>query len=84
MVKSGDSVLNVGSQTGFEALQMGKQVGPNGKVYVFEPYSFSYRIMRKSVYLNGMEDRVHTFNLGASNSYEVGTISVKYLNTGGS
>ena len=51
MVKEGDKVLNVGSQTGFEALMMAKEVGPQGKVYIFEPYSFSYRIMRKSVYL---------------------------------
>lgn len=41
IVKLGNSVLNLGSQSGLEALVMGKIVGPKGKLFIFEPYSFS-------------------------------------------
>jgi hypothetical protein len=41
IVKPGNSVLNLGSQSGLEALVMGKIVGPKGKLFIFEPYSFS-------------------------------------------
>lgn len=41
LIKPGNSVLNLGSQSGLEALVMGKIVGPKGKLFIFEPYSFS-------------------------------------------
>ena len=41
IVKPGNNVLNLGSQSGLEALVMGKIVGPKGKLFIFEPYSFS-------------------------------------------
>lgn len=47
---------------------MGKVVGPKGKIFIFEPYSISYRIVRKNVYLNDLEDIVTIFNIGASNA----------------
>ena len=53
-LKEGMTVANVGSQTGMEALFIAKTVGQSGKVYVFEPYSFSYRLMRKSMYMNNV------------------------------
>jgi tRNA A58 N-methylase Trm61 len=40
-VNPGDKILNVGSQSGMEALVMAKIIGPQGKLFVFEPYSFS-------------------------------------------
>lgn len=42
LVKPGDNVLNLGSQSGLEAIVMGKIIGPTGKLFIFEPYSFSY------------------------------------------
>ena len=35
IVKPGKNVLNLGSQSGLEALVMGKIVGPKGKVFIF-------------------------------------------------
>lgn len=35
LVKEGDNILNLGSQSGLEALILGKIVGPKGKVFVF-------------------------------------------------
>lgn len=39
IVKSGDTVLNVGVQSGLMALVMGKIVGEKGKLYAVEPYA---------------------------------------------
>jgi hypothetical protein len=35
IIKPGYNVLNLGSQSGLEALIMGKIVGPNGKLFIF-------------------------------------------------
>lgn len=41
IVKRGDNVLNLGSQSGLEAIIMGKAIGPTGRLFIFEPYSVS-------------------------------------------
>jgi hypothetical protein len=35
IVKAGDNVINLGSQSGLEAVVMGKIVGPTGKLFIF-------------------------------------------------
>lgn len=49
IVKPGNSVMNLGSQSGLEALVMGKIVGPTGKLFIFEPYSFSNKLVTKNI-----------------------------------
>jgi hypothetical protein len=53
LVKAGDSVVSLGSETSLEAVLMGKLVGPKGKLVVFEPYSVKYTIMVKNLEING-------------------------------
>lgn len=84
IVKPGDKVLNLGSQSGLEALVMGKIVGPTGKLFIFEPYSFSNEIVSSNVELNGLEDIATVYKVGASNAKETAIINVAYSNTGGS
>jgi hypothetical protein len=50
----GYTILNLGSQSGMEAIILGKIIGPNGHLYVFEPSSISYRILLKNIYLNDL------------------------------
>ena len=73
LVKEGDIAVNLGSQTGMEALIIAREIGPKGHIYVFEPYSYSYQIMRKNFMLNGFQDRVTTYNMGVSNKFQMGT-----------
>lgn len=84
IVKPGDKVLNLGSQSGLEALVMGKIVGPTGKLFIFEPYSFSNEIVSRNVELNGLKDIATVYKVGASNAKETAIINVAYSNTGGS
>ncbi len=55
VLKAGDNVINLGSQTGLEAIYMGKLIGPSGKLFIFEPYSVSFTIVRKNMFLNNLE-----------------------------
>lgn len=53
-VKPGDTVLNVGSHIGLEAINLGKIVGPTGKLFIWEPVEATYRIVRKNIFLNNL------------------------------
>lgn len=47
-------MLNVGAQTGLEAVVMGKLVGAKGRLFVVEPYSFSYGLLVRNIQLNDL------------------------------
>ena len=38
-VKEGDTVVNIGSHIGLEAIVLGKIAGPKGKLFILEPFS---------------------------------------------
>jgi hypothetical protein len=66
LVKPGHKVLNLGSQTGLEALVMGKIIGPTGLLFIFEPYSFSNQLVTQNIKLNNLEKIVKVYKYGAS------------------
>lgn len=66
LVKPGDSVLNLGSQSGLQAIIMGKIVGDKGKLFIFEPYSFSNTLITKNIELNNLKDITTIYKYGAS------------------
>ena len=84
IVKSGNFVLNLGAQSGLEAIIMGKIVGPTGKIFVFQPYSFSNSLAIKNMELNGLKDIATIYKMGASDTKATGIINVSYMHTGGS
>lgn len=55
-VKSGDTVLNLGSHVGFYVLHASKLVGPTGKVYGFEPNPENFDLLKKNVDVNKLEN----------------------------
>jgi len=84
LVKKGDTVLNVGSHVGLEAMVLGRIVGDSGKLFIFEPYSVSHNMVLKNVYLNKLSKITTVYNVGAGNKYSIGYIYVNYDNTGAS
>jgi hypothetical protein len=48
------SVLNLGPQTGLEAILMGNLIGDSGRLFIFEPYSVSYNIVKKNIFLSDL------------------------------
>ena len=77
-------MLNIGSHVGLEAIIFGKIIGEKGRIFIFEPYSLSFNILLKNIYLNNIENIATAYNIGAGNTKTEGTISVSTANTGGS
>jgi len=55
LVSQNQTVLNIGSQTGLEAVILGKTIGEGGRLFVMESSSLNYRILVKNIHLNGLE-----------------------------
>lgn len=53
LVEPGMVVIDVGAHVGYYSLLAAKQVGPNGKVYAFEPEPHNYELLQRNVALNG-------------------------------
>ena len=75
-LKPGMKVINLGPQTGLEAIIMGKIIGKSGKMFLFEPYSPSFTIAKKNIYLNDLEDYTTLYKVGASDTQSERTILV--------
>jgi len=45
---------------------MGKIVGPTGKLYIFEPYSFSNQLVTKNIEMNALQNITTIYKIGAS------------------
>lgn len=71
-------MLNLGSQSGLESLTMGKIIGPTGKLFIFEPYSFSNNLVTKNIELNGLKNITTIYKFGASDEKSSGIIKVNY------
>ena len=52
-LRAGDTVLDIGANIGYHTLIAAELVGPNGKVYSFEPDPKNFQLLKKSVEANG-------------------------------
>ena len=52
LVKSGDTVLDIGANVGYISLVLAKCVGKNGKVFSFEPDSKNFALLNRNIALN--------------------------------
>jgi len=62
----GMRVLDIGGNIGYYALLLGSIVGPEGKVYSFEPSSENFKLLNENIHLNKMETTIETFHAGIS------------------
>lgn len=83
-VKRGDIVLNVGAHVGIEAIVFGTIVGPQGRLFIFEPYSVSHKLVLDNVYLNNLQNITTVYKIGASNEKKKGVIMINQDNPSGS
>ena len=84
IVKEGDNVINLGSQSGLEALVMGKIIGPTGRLFIFEPYSFSNQLITKNIEMNNLTNITTIYKVGASDEVRNSSLVISFWNTGGS
>ncbi len=52
LLKSGDTVLDIGANVGYIALEMAKSVGTSGKVFAFEPDTKNFALLKRNLELN--------------------------------
>jgi FkbM family methyltransferase len=85
LLKPGDVVLDIGAHIGFFTMQMASLVGPEGRVYAFEPMNANADLLERSIAENRFGDRIE-FRRGAVGA-ESGTARLTFpketLNTGG-
>lgn len=53
IIKPGNVVLDLGANIGYFTLLFARLVGPNGKVYAFEPHPTTYSLLKKNIQANG-------------------------------
>ena len=52
LVAPGSVVLDIGANIGAHTLNLGRLVGPKGKVYAFEPTTYAFRKLKRNLALN--------------------------------
>ena len=57
-VTPGMNVLDLGAQSGFYTLLLSRLVGPNGRVFAFEPLPANFRLLDENVRLNNLRNVV--------------------------
>ena len=85
MLKPGDSVVDVGGHIGFFTMHMAAAVGPEGRVYAFEPLDTNAALLELSIAENGFADRVRFQRaaVGAQAGTATLTFPLETLNSGG-
>lgn len=85
LLKPGDSAIDAGGHIGFFTVQMAASVGPDGRVYAFEPLDSNADLLERSIAENGFGDRVHVQRaaVGAAPGTATLTFPVETLNSGG-
>ena len=85
LLKPGDSAIDVGGHIGFFTMQMAAAVGPDGRIYAFEPLDSNANLLERSIAENGFGDRVRFQRaaVGAAPGTATLTFPIETLNSGG-
>lgn len=85
LLKPGDSAIDVGGHIGFFTMHMAAAVGPEGRIYAFEPFDANADLLQRSIAENGFGTRVsfQRAAVGASEGLATLTFPVETLNSGG-
>ena len=60
-----NQILDVGANIGWYATRFAKRK-PNSQVHAFEPLPVSHAYLQRNIAINGVADRVHSYNYGLS------------------
>jgi len=78
IIKKGMNVINIGANIGYFTLLAAREVGPEGKVFAFEPFPQTVELLKKNILVNGFEN-IEIESKAVSNKTDYAT-----LLTGGS
>ena len=85
LLQPGDSAIDVGGHIGFFTMHMAAAVGPEGRVYSFEPLDANADLLERSITENGFGGRVRFQRAAAGAAPGTATLTfpVETLNSGG-
>jgi FkbM family methyltransferase len=66
LINTGDYVVDAGANFGYNAVMMGKKLGPDGVLIAFEPQKIIYQQLNGNIILNNIFNS-YTFNTALSN-----------------
>src|SRR3989344_1775867 len=78
LLKPGMNVVDVGAAIGYYTCIAGKLLGPEGKVYAFEPAPRNFSILRKNIELNNLSNVILYQKAVANFSGEVSLSSMNF------
>lgn len=81
LLKPGMKVVDVGAHVGYYSLLAASLVGPEGRVYAFEPEPRNFELLLRNVELNGYQNIVPV-NEAFSNQSGMGTLFLTALDSG--
>jgi FkbM family methyltransferase len=61
LLKQGDNVIEVGANIGAHTISLAKAVGPNGKIFAFEPQRACFALLQAQIALNKVHN-VYAYN----------------------
>jgi FkbM family methyltransferase len=64
LIRKGNIILDIGTNIGYYALIWSKLVGDKGKVYALEPVENNFRVFKKNIELNNINN-IDAFNVAA-------------------
>ena len=79
LINPGDTVLDVGANTGGHTLAFASFVGPSGKVLSFEPQSVMLQLLCTNIVINNLHN-VKTYGLPVSNDHDNTVIDIPEIN----
>jgi len=82
VLKPGDFVLDIGANIGYYSLIIAKKIGPNGKVFCFEPDPGNFEILSKNISQNNYTTNSVLFNNAVSNENSKLKLYISELNSG--
>ncbi len=65
---AGDRVVDVGAHIGLHTVAVARKVGPDGQVIALEPNPATCDLLRRTLHLNGLHERVTVHEVAASRS----------------
>ena len=70
-LRKGDIVMDVGANIGLMSLHAARLVGPDGRVWSFEPSPFIFGRLQENIALNGFGNVISGFNIALGDRSEV-------------
>ena len=76
LVHSGDTVIDIGANTGQLTIPLARLVGDNGTVYAFEPITKNYNELKENIIQEDISSIVQLNQLGLSNKPQFATFTI--------